>query len=124
MFTAMFPIVATTDMGRALAFYRDLLGAAVTFEFPGPDGVVGYAGLELGASHFGIGFNPALTSAPAPRAISLWLYTFDCRAAVERLRAAGVTVIEEPTDQPWGERVARVLDPDGNEVVIGQRLVG
>jgi uncharacterized glyoxalase superfamily protein PhnB len=29
----------------------------------------------------------------------------------------------EPADQPWGERVARVLDPDGNEVIIGQRAV-
>ena len=35
------------------------------------------------------------------------------------LRTGGATVTEEPTDQPWGERVARVLDPDGNEVIIG-----
>jgi lactoylglutathione lyase len=32
-----------------------------------------------------------------------------------------VEVVEEPADQPWGERVARVLDPDGNVVLIGQR---
>jgi lactoylglutathione lyase len=31
-----------------------------------------------------------------------------------------VTIVEEPADQPWGERVARVLDPDGNAVLIGQ----
>jgi lactoylglutathione lyase len=49
------------------------------------------------------------------------VYTADCDAVVERLRAAGVTVTEEPVDQPWGERVARVLDPDGNEVIIGAR---
>jgi hypothetical protein len=24
-------------------------------------------------------------------------------------------LINEPADQPWGERMARVLDPDGNE---------
>jgi lactoylglutathione lyase len=30
-------------------------------------------------------------------------------------------VTEEPADQPWGERVARVLDPDGNEVIVGQK---
>jgi hypothetical protein len=28
-----------------------------------------------------------------------------------------------PTNQPWGERVARVLDPDGNEVIIGSHGV-
>ena len=37
------------------------------------------------------------------------------------MRAGDVTVTEEPADQAWGERTARVLDPDGNEVIIGQR---
>jgi lactoylglutathione lyase len=41
---------------------------------------------------------------------------------VRRLAAAGVPVTEPPADQPWGERVARVLDPDGTEVIIGQRV--
>jgi lactoylglutathione lyase len=40
---------------------------------------------------------------------------------VDRLRAGGVVITEEPADQAWGERVARVEDPDGNEVVIGSR---
>jgi lactoylglutathione lyase len=31
-------------------------------------------------------------------------------------------VLEEPADQPWGERIARVPDPDGNMVIIGARL--
>jgi lactoylglutathione lyase len=32
-----------------------------------------------------------------------------------------VTITEEPVDQPWGERVARALDPDGNEIIIGAK---
>ena len=48
------------------------------------------------------------------------MYADSCDEAVERLRAGGATVTEEPADQPWGERVARVLDPDGNEVIVGQ----
>jgi lactoylglutathione lyase len=117
----VFPIVSTTDMSRALGFYRDLLGGTIVYEFPGPDGTTVYAGLDLGNSHLGIGFNPDLVSVPPPRPMSLWVYADDCDSTVERLRAAGVTITEEPTDQPWGERVARVLDPDGNEVIIGQR---
>ncbi len=53
--------------------------------------------------------------------MSLWVYAEDCDAAVERLRAAGIEIVQEPVDQPWGERVARVRDPDGNEVIIGAR---
>ncbi|MDX6708977.1 MAG: lactoylglutathione lyase [Solirubrobacteraceae bacterium] len=121
MFTTIFPIITTTDLKAALGFYRDLLGATVSYEFPGPDGEPGYVALELGTSHFGIGRDPSATTGPSGR-FSLWVYADDCDAAVEHLRAAGVKIIEEPTDQPWGERVARVLDPDGNVVIVGRRL--
>jgi lactoylglutathione lyase len=120
MFESLFPIIATRDLGAALGFYRDLLGATVTYEFPGPDGEPGYVGLELGDAHLGIGRDPDAPAEPTDR-FSLWVYAEDCDAAVDRLRAAGVEIVEEPTDQPWGERVARVLDPDGNLVLIGQR---
>jgi uncharacterized glyoxalase superfamily protein PhnB len=30
-----------------------------------------------------------------------------------------VQVTEPPEEQPWGERVAKVLDADGNIVIIG-----
>lgn len=119
MFTQLFPILATRDMERALGFYRDLLDGTVTYEFPGPDGTPAYASLEIGGSTLGIGVDATVADAPRPRPISLWVYATDCDAAVGRLRAAGVTVSEEPADQAWGERVARVLDPDGNEVIIG-----
>jgi lactoylglutathione lyase len=125
MITSLFPIVSTADLPRALAFYRDLLGGSVTYEFPGPDGEPGYVGVDLGDSHLGIGREPAAEAGgSAPSAISLWVYTDDCDAAVERLRAAGVPIVEEPIDQPWGERVARVRDPDGNEVIVGARITG
>jgi lactoylglutathione lyase len=121
MFTELFPILSTSDLARAIQFYRDLLGGTVTYEFPGPDGEPAYVGLSVGTSHVGIGLEPAVDHAPGRRAISLWVYADDCDAAIERLRHAGVTIVEEPADQPWGERVARVLDPDGNEVIVGSR---
>lgn len=120
MFTALFPIIATPDMDRALRFYRDALGGRVTYEFPAPDGTLAYAGLEIGSTHLGIGLSPDEVSGNH-RPISLWIYADDCDAAVERLRAAGTPIVQEPRDEPWGERVARVRDPDGNEIVIGQR---
>jgi lactoylglutathione lyase len=122
MFSEIFPIVVTADLGRALGFYRDLLGGTVTYQFPGDgDGdEPGYVALDIGSSHIGVGRDPAVADQPRGR-ISLWVYADDCDAAVDRLRAGGVVITEEPADQPWGERMARVEDPDGNEVVIGSR---
>ncbi len=119
MFTSIFPIITTADLSATLSFYRDLLGATVSYEFPGPDGEPAYVGLELGTAHLGIGRDPTATAGQSAR-FSLWVYADDCDAAVERLRSAGVQIIEEPADQPWGERVARVVDPDGNLVIVGQ----
>lgn len=113
MATELFPILTTRDLSAALGFYRDLLSGQVTYEFPGPDGEPGYVGLQVGSSHLGIGRDPAALSVEGGRSISLWVYVDDCDAVVDRLRKAGVTITEEPADQPWGERIARVRDPDG-----------
>lgn len=123
MFNELFPIVSTPDMQRALAFYRDLLGGEVEYQFP-PEGDPGYVGMRIGESHLGIGLAPDAQPGAGGQRFALWVYADSCDEAVERLRAGGATVTEQPADQPWGERVARVLDPDGNEIIIGQRGAG
>jgi lactoylglutathione lyase len=75
MATELFPIIATPDMGRSLGFYRDLLGATVSYEFAGPDGATVYAGLDIGRSHLGIGHDPDAAAGAAT--VSLWIYVHD-----------------------------------------------
>ncbi|MGH8933353.1 MAG: VOC family protein [Egibacteraceae bacterium] len=120
MFTSAFPILHTPDLQRALGFYRDLLGGTVTYQFP-PEGEPGYAAVEIGSTQVGLAYDPGAKDGPGERRMVLWAYADDCDAAVDRLRAGGVRVVAEPADQPWGERIARVHDPDGNEVIIGSR---
>jgi len=126
LFTEAFPILVTPDLSRALGFYRDVCGATLSYQFP-PDGDPDYVGLELGSSHIGIALDPAVAAggpvaARPGSAAELCVYTADCDATVERLRAAGAPVIDEPADQPWGERMARVADPDGNQLLIMMKL--
>ena len=120
MFDSAFPIISTPDLPRALGFYRDLLDGTVSFQFP-PEGEPGYVGIEIGSSHVGIGHDPTIREGKAHRPFALWVYAEDCDAAIERLREGGAQIVEEPTDQPWGERVARAHDPDGNMIIIGSR---
>lgn len=120
MFTDAFPIISTPDMERALGFYRDLLGGTVDYRFP-PEGEPGYVSLRIGGAQIGIGYVADVEAGGGGQRFSLWVYAESCDEAVERLRAGGAQITEEPADQPWGERVARVLDPDGNEVIVGQR---
>ena len=80
--------------------------------------------LRLGESDIGLG---RLTDAPlhgrpqrpaAGHRIELCVYVDDVDAAVAAVRSAGATIVAEPADQPWGERVAYVEDPDGNLVML------
>jgi lactoylglutathione lyase len=57
-----------------------------------------------------------------PGAVLLTFSVDDVDAAIDELRSAGATVTQEPTDQPWGERSASVLDPDGYTVLLARPL--
>jgi lactoylglutathione lyase len=122
MFTEAFPILSTRDLPRLLGFYQGLLGFTETYRFPA-EGRPAYVSLQLGspASQLGIGEGEDTPVGPAQR-FDLCVYAEDCDAAVAHLRAHGVTIIEEPADMPWGERAARVEDPDGNRLLLLSRL--
>jgi catechol 2,3-dioxygenase-like lactoylglutathione lyase family enzyme len=48
--------------------------------------------------------------------------TDDCRAAFERVSAAGVEVLQEPIEQSYGVLDCAFRDPSGNHIRIGQEL--
>jgi lactoylglutathione lyase len=128
-FTTAFPILYTEDLAGALAFYRDLLGCEETFRFPSP-GEPEFVALRLGSAQLALA---AITEETKPihgkrlRPISghrfeMCVYTDDIKAAFARLRESGVPVLAEPHDQPWGERIGYVEDPDGNPVLLAMTL--
>jgi len=117
MFTEAFPIITVPNLPAAVAFYRDLLGFRESYRFP-PEGEAQFVTLKLGTSELGVGAGEV--SGPAA-GYALCVYTDDCDRAVATLRAAGTPIVEEPADMPWGERMARVTDPAGNEIVIVAR---
>lgn len=121
-FREAFPIVQADDPEALVRFYADAFGFEESFRFPA-DGPIEYAYLKLPPLGIGIGRRPP-NAAPMPddRGWELWIYADDADAAVERARQAGASVLEEPQDQPWGERVALVADPEGNRIRIGAVL--
>jgi lactoylglutathione lyase len=120
-FGGAFPVLVVADLGHALRFYVESLSGVEIYRFP-PDGEAGFVSLQLSdGSKIGLGVDHS-TAYRANAALELCVYASDCDAAVEHLRAAGVTLVDEPADQPWGERLARVDDPDGNRITLLSRL--
>jgi lactoylglutathione lyase len=116
-FRDAFPILNTPDVSRAVAFYRERFGFEERYRFP-EDGAPEFVVVVLGP--FSLGLTAVEEVEPAGR-VALWLYCEDVDAEIASLRDAGVKITREPEDQDWGERMAAVSDPDGNEIFIGQR---
>lgn len=55
---------------------------------------------------------------PPEHDVRLWLQVADAPAARDELAAAGVAIVEEPEQKPWGLVEFVVRDPDGLSLVI------
>jgi predicted enzyme related to lactoylglutathione lyase len=113
---SLFPILSSLDLPRLVRFYEAALGGVVTYRFPGDDGD-DYVSVTVGEASLGIGRVP-----DAPTGgdrVALWFYVDDVDTTWEAWVGAGGSPVREPTDMPWGERVAQGRDPDGNLVNLG-----
>lgn len=117
-----FPVLYAKDVERVAAFYARL-GFAEHFRMPGQDGSAGFIGLRRDEAEL------AVTSEDSPRMLAgvepgrgprheLFVYVDDVDRSVEELRGEGASILREPADMPWGERVAFLTDPEGNVVSL------
>jgi predicted enzyme related to lactoylglutathione lyase len=107
-------LVRPSDFEAAARWYRDTLGLRVYREY-------GLGGRVTGVVFFLGGGFLELVSGSSPvtgGAVALWLQVPDVDAEHARLAAAGVDVVREPVDEPWGRRECWVADPDGVRIAL------
>jgi catechol 2,3-dioxygenase-like lactoylglutathione lyase family enzyme len=103
--------VMVTDMKRAVAFYRDVLGMKVLREYGGEFAEIEAPGLRIGL-HPG-GKRPLK---PHARHMSIGLRVADMEEAVQVLEARGLELGESVRDQ--GLLIRNFVDPDGNPLYL------
>jgi lactoylglutathione lyase len=110
-------VIHVADVSRAAAFYEHALGLPRVYEHRGRIAVqVGEARLLLHPSDL----DSTDIAAARHGHTELYLGVPDVDGALGELRDKGVPVLQEPTDEPWGERDAAILDPDGYPVYLTQ----
>lgn len=114
-----------SDMPRAVAFYRDVLGAELYREYGGTSAVFSFAGswLLLVTGGEPTADKPSVTFAPPddPDRVSteLTIRVPDCQGAYETLRARGAEFLTPPHD--WGPEIRCFFrDPDGHLLEISE----
>jgi lactoylglutathione lyase len=104
--------IFVSDIGRAVEFYRDVLGLPMT-----KHGAFGAEFLE-GETHVGV--HPAVHSEAKSlvgRHTGITLFVPDLLHFCGVLHDRGVRFTTEPTQQAWGI-MAMVSDPDGNVLAL------
>ena len=108
----------TRNCAAAIDFYKRAFGAVERMRAPGPDGRLVHAELQLGDTVIMMADEHSEMNAYSPEhyggsPVSFYVYIDDCDAAYKQAVAAGGKSEREPTNMPYGDRVAGIVDPFG-----------
>jgi PhnB protein len=106
------------NCAAAIDFYKRALGATERMRMQCDDGRIAHAELQLGDcvvmmadEHPEIGAYSPEHYGGSP--VSFYVHVDNCDKAFQQAVAAGGKSEREPTDQPYGDRTAGILDPFG-----------
>lgn len=115
-------VLEVEDVGRSLAFYRDLLGIPLRHDLDHGGGDRWISGEHAAHSWRDSFLHLALykSKGVVTRDVQIGFPVVGLDAMHAKLVASGVPVDVEPRDEPWG-RTARYRDPDGNSVSLTEQ---
>jgi PhnB protein len=121
------PMLVCGDGASEIGFCETAFGAVELSRRVTEDGAVVHATLSIGGAIIMVhGEIPTLASrAPQPDGSSpvvLYLFVVDADAVIERAVAAGAKILIPATDQFWGDRVGRIIDPSGHVWNVAARI--
>ena len=113
------PYLSVRDGMAALAFYEKAFGFKRRFEMKTPEGRLRHGEVEhhggvimIGEPQPDMGYKSPGDFGGSP--VSLYVYVPDVDATVAAARAAGAKVVQEPTNQFYGDRTCELTDPEGH----------
>ena len=124
--TGISPMLSVRNGAKAVEFYKAAFGAGELFRLDDESGAV-VARLAVGTAEFWVAdespehlnFSPESLGGGSVRMVMI---VEDPDAAFARAVTAGATVVWPVTDQPYGWRVGRIVDPFGHHWEIGKPL--
>ena len=119
-YTAITPYLVVEGASEFIDFLVSAFGATERFRMPMPQGGIGHAEVQIDDAILML--SDALPPDFPPTSTLIQLYVADCDAVYARALAAGASSIAEPADQFYGDRLARITDPNGNHWSISTHI--
>ncbi|HEY7584437.1 MAG TPA: VOC family protein [Acidimicrobiia bacterium] len=127
MVQRIFPMLAYRDAPAALEFLTRAFGFEEIMRMDGENGSIAHAELDVGGQRLMLasawrdaGMVPPVELAGI--ASQLMVRVDDVDTHFRRALAGGATVIDQPSDQDYGERTYRATDPEGHRWIFASPL--
>ncbi len=118
------PVIFVKDIAVSRRFYEEMLDQKVLMDFgPCVSFQGGFALWHINHAYQMI-FNAAVddTSPLGRKNFEFCFETDDLDTALARLTKAQVQFVCPPHEQPWGQRVFHMYDPDGHIIEMGEAM--
>jgi PhnB protein len=123
------PCLIVRGGDKALRFYREVFDATERMRFPGPNGTVAHAEIQIGDSVVMVEDESAErgTKAPSTDGVGgspffLFIYVENVDEVVARAVNLGATLKRSPENQFYGDRDGYIMDPFGHGWTIATHV--
>jgi PhnB protein len=123
------PCLVVQGAAKAMDFYAGVFGATERMRFPGPDGTVAHAEIQIGDSVLIVEDEDPQRGTTAPPAGGLpgtpafqFIYVTDVDAVVARAVELGASLKRAPKDQFYGDRDGFIIDPFGHGWTVASHV--
>ena len=121
------PTIVLKDVKNSMAFYEEAFGFKTRFTMPDKSGKIMHAEMAYKDQSIMMGpeypdHNMHSVSKLNGSPVGFYLYTENVDEFCKKAKAAGANVIQEPTDQFWGDRTCTVTCPEGYRWSFAQNV--
>ncbi|GAA0565748.1 VOC family protein [Actinomadura livida] len=122
------PALVVNGAAKAIEFYTEVFGATQRMSYPGPNGTIAHAEIEVGDAVLIVEDEmPGRTKAPPAGGLDgsptfLFIYVEDVDAVVDKAVKLGARLVRPPQDQFYGDRDGHVVDPFGHGWTIASHV--
>ena len=118
------PYLYFEDVAGGIDWLSAAFGFSVLSRLNLPNGLVAHAELDLNGAVVMLGGVGRKNAGPRPDHVRSGVYIFvdDVDSHFAAARAAGAEIVDQPEDQPFGDRIYLARDPEGHEWYFAQHL--
>jgi uncharacterized glyoxalase superfamily protein PhnB len=120
------PMITVDSVDDIRTFYVERLGFEHVMGVVGKDGQLDFCTVLLGGARVMFtrsrGQAPSRKPTPEKQPVEIYLEVADVTAYHDRLKKAGIPITDPLTNQWWGDRTFKVMDPYGYEIWFYQTV--